>query len=57
MGRRANIPEVSLGISTERIEGVEEVQVHAKGERPTVHSLLRIDELQSSISLLSCIFI
>ena len=45
MGRRANILEVSLGRSTERIEGVEEIQVHAKGERPTVHSLPRIDEL------------
>ena len=31
--------------STERIEGVEEVQVHAKGERPTVHSFPRNDEL------------
>ena len=57
MGKRANIPEVPLGINTEIIEKAEEFQVHAKGERPTVHSLLRIDELQRSISLLSCIFI
>ena len=42
MGRRANIPEVPLGISTEIIEGVEEIQVHAKGERPTV--LLSLQE-------------
>ena len=56
MGRKADIPEVPLGRSTEIIEGVEEVQVHAKGERPTIHSLLRINELQSSISLLSYIF-
>ena len=39
MGRRDNIPKVSLGRSIERIEGVEEIQVHAKGETPTVHSL------------------
>ena len=45
MGRRDNIREVSLGRSTKRIEVVEEVQVHAKGEIPTVHSLPRIDEL------------
>ena len=45
MGRIDNIPEVPLGKSTKRIEGIEEVQVYAKGERPTVHSLLRIDEL------------
>ena len=57
MGRIDNIPEVSLERSTERIEGVEEVQVHAKGEIPIVHSISRIDELQSSIFLLSCIFI
>ena len=38
MGRRANIPEVLLGRSIERIEGFEEVQVHAKGERPTINS-------------------
>ena len=57
MSRRANIPKVPLGRITERIEGVEEIQVNAKGERPTVHSLLQNDELQSSISLLSCIFI
>ena len=57
MGIRANIPEVSLGRSIEIIEGLEEVQVHAKVEIPTVHSLLRIDEIQSSISLLSYIFI
>ena len=57
MGRRDNIPEVSLGRSTERIEGVEKVRIHAKGETPIVHSLLRIDDIQSSISLLSCIFI
>ena len=45
MGRRANSLEVPLGRSTERIEGVEEVQVHAKGEIPIVHSLPRIDEI------------
>ena len=57
MSRRDNIPEAPLGRSTERIQGIEEVQVHAKGEIPTVHSLPRIDELHSSISLLSSIFI
>ena len=45
MGRRANIPEVWLERSIEGIEGVEEVQVHAKGEIPIVHSLPIIDEL------------
>ena len=57
MGRRFNILEVSLGISTERVEGVEEIQVHAEGKRSIVHSLSGIDEIQSSISLLSCIFV
>ena len=45
MGRRANIPEVPLGTRKERIEGVGEIQVHAKGERPTVHSLARTHEI------------
>ena len=57
MGRRVNIPKVSLGRSKERVKGVEEIQVHSKGERSIVHSLLGIDELQSSISLLSYIFV
>ena len=57
MGRRVNIPEVSSGRSTERVEGVEEIQVHAEGKISIVHSFLGIDEFHSSISLLSCIFV
>ena len=57
MGKRANISEVPLRRITKIIEGVEEIQVHAEGERPAVHSLPRIDEIQSPITRLSYIFI
>ena len=57
MGRRVNIPEVSLGRGTKRVEEVEEIQAHVEGKRSIVHPFPGIDDLQRSISLLSCIFV
>ena len=45
MSRRVNIPEVLLGRNTERVEVVEEIQVHAEVKISIVHSLSRIDEI------------
>ena len=57
MGRGVNFLKVLLGRGTKRVEGIEEIQIHAEGERSNVFSLLGIDEFQSSISLLSGIFV
>ena len=57
MGSGANFLKVSLVGSTKRVVGIEEIQVHAKGERETICPLPGIDEFQSSISLLSHIFV
>ena len=57
MGRGDNFSKVPLGVGAKRVEGIEEIQVHAEGERSTVHSLPRIDEFHSSIPLQSGIFV
>ena len=57
MGRRNNVPEISLGRDTERTEGAEKVQIHAGGEIPVVHSLPGTDMYQSTIFLLPYVFI
>ena len=38
MGRRTNVPEISLGRDTERAEGAEKVQIHA-GEKDQLYTL------------------
>ena len=57
MGKGANVSKVSLGGSTKRTKGIEEIQLHADGEREIVRPLPGIYEFQSSISLLSYIFL
>ena len=57
MGKGANFSKVMLGGGTKRVEGIKEIQVHVEGERENVCPLPGIDEFQSSISLISIIFV
>ena len=57
MGRRIDVPEITMEINIERIEGTEKVQIYAGGEGPTVFSFPRIVKHQSAISFLPCVFV
>ena len=39
MGRGVNVSKAPLGGSTKRVKGVEEIQVHAEGERSAMFPL------------------
>ena len=57
MGRRVNVPEITMGRDTERTEGAEKVQIHVGGEIPVVHSLPGTVKYRSTILLLPCVLI
>ena len=56
MGRRINVPKITMGRDTERIKGSEKVQIYAGGEGLAVYSFPRIVKHQSAISFLPCVF-
>ena len=57
MGRRIDVPEISMGRDTKRIEGTEKVQIYVGGEGLAVYSFPRIVKHQNSISFLPCVFV
>ena len=57
MGRRIDIPEITVRRNAEIIEGAEKVQIYAKGERSVVHSFPRIAKHHGTISFLPCVFV
>ena len=57
MGRRIDVPEITVGRNAERIEGAEKVQIYAEGEGSAVYSFPRIVKHQGTISFLPYVFI
>ena len=57
MGRRIDVPEITMGRDIERIEGTQNVQIYAGGEGPAIYSFPIMVKHQSAIYFLSCVFI
>ena len=57
MGKGVNVSKYLLGGGTKRVEGIEEIQAHAEGERSSMFPLIGIDDFYIYSSLLYNIFV